>query len=297
MSPPLPAILCLHGSGTSSEIFQIQTIRLRRELSDRFSFVFVNAPFETEPGPGVLPVFADVGPYYTWVDPRPSSPPPSSLERRDDEADKNGKGGDGNGAEQSAQRVARLSKQRGRSQLMPPRTVEVIEEAVRRQVEKDGRGFVGVLGFSMGARLAAGLVLEQQQQQQAVKKQGVSVQNGDGDNDVDVPNGERQETTFKFSVSICGTFPPITRLHDLIDHEDPARDKITLSQIEIPALHILGLKDPWFTQGELMATTHFSPATRSVRRLDMGHHLPVQKEDNMVLVNGILDMARKTGVL
>ncbi|KAK2737578.1 hypothetical protein FQN55_001008 [Onygenales sp. PD_40] len=293
MSPPLPAILCLHGAGTSSEILHIQTIRLRRELSDRFSFVFVDAPFETEPGPGVLPVFADVGPYYTWVDPRPSSPPPRSSERRDDEADKNGKGGDGNSPEQPAQRVSRLSKQRGRSQLMPPQTVEVIEEAVRRQVEKDGRGFVGVLGFSMGARLAAGLVLEQQQQ--AAKNQGVSVQNGDGGNDV--PNGEQQETTFKFSVSICGTFPPITRLHDLVDHEDPARDKITLSQIEIPALHILGLKDPWFAQGELMATTHFSPATRTVRRLDMGHHLPLQKEDNMVLVNGILDMARKTGVL
>jgi pimeloyl-ACP methyl ester carboxylesterase len=63
----LPAILCLHGRGTSALIFQIQTIQLRRLLEDRFDFMFCDAPFICAPGPNVLPVFEDEGPYYAWT--------------------------------------------------------------------------------------------------------------------------------------------------------------------------------------------------------------------------------------
>jgi pimeloyl-ACP methyl ester carboxylesterase len=62
-----PTILCLHGSGTSAAIFEIQARKLARRLSDVFEFVFANGPFQTGPGPGVLPVFRDSGPYYAWV--------------------------------------------------------------------------------------------------------------------------------------------------------------------------------------------------------------------------------------
>ncbi|GKT85795.1 oxidoreductase [Colletotrichum tofieldiae] len=65
--PERPKILCLHGGGSSSTIFQIQLIRLSR-------FVFLDGPIETEPGPGVLPVFEGCGPYYRWVSDDPSSP-------------------------------------------------------------------------------------------------------------------------------------------------------------------------------------------------------------------------------
>ena len=67
--PNLPRILCLHGGGTSALIFKIQTRRLQYSLRDKFHFVFVDAPFESGPGPGVLPVFADCGPYYQWIYP------------------------------------------------------------------------------------------------------------------------------------------------------------------------------------------------------------------------------------
>ncbi|PGH13481.1 hypothetical protein AJ79_03611 [Helicocarpus griseus UAMH5409] len=279
MPPPLPAILCLHGSGTSAEIFKIQTLRLRRELQHRFSFVFLDGPFETSPGPGVLPVFADEGPYFTWVDPTASDPPPRSLERKDeDDRKREGK--------------------RGRTQLMPKRTVDVLEEVVRRQIEKDGKGFVGVLGFSMGGRLAAGLLMEQQWR---IMKEQKTV-NGEGDTNENGVDGSTttvdQEQTFKFGVFICGTSPPITKLHDLLNHDSEDREeaKVRLPQIDIPTLHVLGLNDPWFTQGEVLAATHFTPAKRTVRRLEMGHHLPVQKQDNMLVVEGILEMAKKVGV-
>ncbi|OJD15723.1 hypothetical protein AJ78_04058 [Emergomyces pasteurianus Ep9510] len=307
-SDPLPSILCLHGSGTSAAIFKIQTIRLRRELQHRFSFVFIDAPFETDPGPGVLPVFADAGPYFTWVDFANLPPSHRSLATKGSDGDGDGDG-DGEGEISALQRAIR----RGRTQLMPPRTVQLLEKTIREQIERDGRGFVGIIGFSMGGRMVAGLLLEQQQrlleqqqqqQQRLTAANGIMNSNGNGDgNDADPGHDPRaidEEKLFKFAVFICATSPPITKLHDLLDHESDGNrerdDKITLPQIDIPTLHILGLNDPWFAPGELLATTHFSPAKRTVRRLDMGHHLPVQQKDNLVLVDGILQMAQEVGV-
>lgn len=54
-NPTKPAILCLHGGGTNVTIFKVQTIRIQRALSSHFEFVFLDAPFEAEPGPGVHP--------------------------------------------------------------------------------------------------------------------------------------------------------------------------------------------------------------------------------------------------
>jgi hypothetical protein len=69
MSSKKPAILCLHGGGTSAAIYKIQTLRLRHALASHFDFVFVNAPFITEPGPGVLPFFEGAGSFYSWERP------------------------------------------------------------------------------------------------------------------------------------------------------------------------------------------------------------------------------------
>lgn len=62
----LPTILCLHGSGTSAAIFKVQTLKIQWALKDHFNFIYIDAPFVTAPGPGVLPFFADSGPFYAW---------------------------------------------------------------------------------------------------------------------------------------------------------------------------------------------------------------------------------------
>ena len=62
----LPTILCLHGHGTSAAIFEAQTRNVRQSLRAQYKFVFVDAPYESEAGPGVYPVFEDSGPFYSW---------------------------------------------------------------------------------------------------------------------------------------------------------------------------------------------------------------------------------------
>lgn len=64
---PSKALLCFHGTGSSSEIFKVQLSRMRLGLSNNdVELIFVDAPFPSPPGPGVLPLFADAGPFYSW---------------------------------------------------------------------------------------------------------------------------------------------------------------------------------------------------------------------------------------
>ncbi|RDW76191.1 hypothetical protein BP5796_07012 [Coleophoma crateriformis] len=66
-----PSILCLHGEGCSAEILAIQTRALRLALP-QFEFHFVDAPFASPAGPGILPFFEP--PYYSWIKQDSASP-------------------------------------------------------------------------------------------------------------------------------------------------------------------------------------------------------------------------------
>lgn len=68
-STPLPRIACFHGGGSNSRVFDSQCKRLQHILLDEYEFVFFDAPFEREAGPGVLPFFADLAPFRTWMRP------------------------------------------------------------------------------------------------------------------------------------------------------------------------------------------------------------------------------------
>ena len=63
----LPRILCLHGGGTSELIFTFQTRKLIGALQSHFRLVFLDAPLDSGPGPGVVPVFETAGPFHQWI--------------------------------------------------------------------------------------------------------------------------------------------------------------------------------------------------------------------------------------
>ncbi|KAI9925091.1 hypothetical protein ASPWEDRAFT_689518 [Aspergillus wentii DTO 134E9] len=56
-----PRILCLHGGGSSAEIFRIQTQRLAAALSPYFRLVFVQAPFPATMAPDLQPFYGSMG--------------------------------------------------------------------------------------------------------------------------------------------------------------------------------------------------------------------------------------------
>jgi predicted esterase len=214
-----PAILCLHGGGTNQTIFEIQTIRIQRVLAADFDFVFTTAPFESEPGPDVLPSFDGCGPYFRWT------------------------------------------MQRGPTKT-PEETRTLLSRLAKEQIMKDGRGFVGVLGFSQGARLATGLLLEQQF--------GKGIDWGEG---------------LRFGVICNGTSPPMT---SRLSQEE------TDTEITIPTLHLIGEKDPWRNESRKLRATHCKLEKAALLECDVGHRLPILPEDNAKFGAEILRMYRET---
>ena len=214
-----PAILCLHGGGTNAAIFQIQTIRIQRLLSSHFEFIFLDAPFESGPGPGVLPTFEGCGPFYRWI---------SEI-----------------GVYET-----------------PEKTKELIARLAQEQKMKDGRGFVGVLGFSQGAKLSAGLLLEQQL--------GKGIDWGEG---------------LRFGVLCNGTSPPLTS--NLSEAE-------RMGRIAYPTLHLIGLEDPWREEGRKLKSKYCDETQAVLLEFDVDHRLPIKDDDNNKVAAEILRIHSET---
>ncbi|KAK4696322.1 hypothetical protein P7C71_g1576, partial [Lecanoromycetidae sp. Uapishka_2] len=211
----LPRILCLHGGGTSAMIFKIQTRRLQSALRSHFRFVFVDAPFESGPGPGVLPVFEGCEPFYRWVVP-------------DDQ-----------------------NQERGQMHVR-----QMLREAIKSD-EGDGE-FVGVLGFSQGGRMAAGLL-------------------------ADLQEGEATGLPYwQFGVFICASYPPLSMSSSRpatskptgeVDGHGPLRDPDEDEIIHVPSIHVRGTLDPHLEKGRRLQK-YFNEKTRFILEFEMGHHLP-----------------------
>ncbi|KAF5017412.1 hypothetical protein F66182_10663 [Fusarium sp. NRRL 66182] len=73
---PSKAILCMHGGGSSPDIFRFQTSSLRAALAHEYDFIYASAPHLATPGPDVLPFFAGMDPFYSWF--RPAHDDPAS---------------------------------------------------------------------------------------------------------------------------------------------------------------------------------------------------------------------------
>ena len=62
-----PVMIMLHGSGSSASIFRIQTHMLAKDLSSTYDLVYIDGPMLSAPGPGILPLFADMPSYHRWI--------------------------------------------------------------------------------------------------------------------------------------------------------------------------------------------------------------------------------------
>jgi predicted esterase len=120
-SPPLPRIACFHGGGSNGLVFAFQCARLQHMFAHEYEFVFFDAPFEWQAGPGVLPYFSNLAPFRTWIR-------PEFLE--DDER-------------KAVKSVV---------QLMQENTLSRSEGA-----KKVGK-WIGAMGFSQGTRVVGGLL-------------------------------------------------------------------------------------------------------------------------------------------
>ena len=148
-----------------------------------------------------------------------------------------------------------------------------VRPLLRKRMAEDGGQFVGVLGFSQGARLALGLLHEKQEME---------------------PEAFYE---LRFGVFICGTYPPLGLSSSLFEvapiaqFESHSWDEKHENILSIPSIHVIGDNDPYRHKSRLLAQCS-EPSSASIMRFRMGHHLPVLPADTQRLADGILNLYR-----
>lgn len=244
-----PRILCLHGGGASAQIFEAQMRYISKYLQNHFRFVFVDAPWVSEKHPALKPAYPHMDPCYRWARWLEEQPP-----------------------------------------LDDATAASEVEEALMTAMADDeGTGdWVGLLGFSQGAKMAFSILQENQLRS---RKNGTLK----GFAGVD----------WQFGIIMAGRGPPFClsslsrrqkgyssftqlpyHLDDSIYHT-PFSDKL-----QTPTLHIHGLRDEGLeAHRELLAFYTASDCARLIE-WDGGHRLPIKSEDVRRVAEAIKDLTK-----
>lgn len=137
-------------------------------------------------------------------------------------------------------------------------TVQYLKDKLEERVGETGEPYVGVLGFSQGARAAAGLVLQQQQREK--RRAGGDTEGLDSSFD------------FKFAIFLMATTPPLS------SHPAPPGEAELIS---LPCLHVVGLQDPWRYSGRQLFAEHFDQSVSTLMELKVDHRLPSVESDSL----------------
>lgn len=249
----LPRILCLHGGGTNAAIFRVQCRVLEKRLVRSFRLVYAQAPFASaEPGPDVTSVYKDWGPFRTWL--RGHGTPGATWTSRDVAAEIDA----------------------------------ALAQAMAADDDDQGGGptgeWVGLLGFSQGAAVAASLLYRQQASGMA---------------------------GFRFGVLFAGRGPLVWLMPDkgaqprgLVDASTPfphpAASRFTLgphaeSRLRVPTIHVHGLEDPGLDQHREMLREYCDPLAATVLEWHGSHRMPIRGRDVEMVVRQIQKVAWETG--
>ncbi|EON64279.1 hypothetical protein W97_03510 [Coniosporium apollinis CBS 100218] len=252
-----PRLLCLHGGGVTGDIFRAQSRALISRLSPTFRLVFADGPFFCDPGPGIVPVYADWGPYRRWLRWLPTH------------------------AEVDAETA-----------------IEEVFYNIRTAMDEDtARGasgeWVGVMGFSQGAKMAASLLYEQQVREEKLGSE--------------IPGPLGEGVRLRFAVCMAGRAPLVA-----LSEEAMGEDMVDASQISegfqfgeggsrsvlrLPSLHVHGLKDAGLHLHRRLLEQYCEKGSTTLVEWDGDHRIPLKSKDADLVTNAIFDIARKTGVL
>lgn len=228
----------------------MQTRALRAALEPSFRLVFADAPFLCNPGPDVTLVYADSGPFRRWFRWLPEHPAIAA-----DEA------------------------------------LAAIEACLRTAMERDeGDGeWVGVLGFSQGAKVAASLLYRSQ------VRRGWGVRDG---------------LDWRFGVLMAGRGPlvslerggggrgldgagDLTIGREVGDRVGGGGEDVVL---RVPTLHVHGKIDTGILFHKELEKRWCESENVRVVEWEGGHRVPIVKTVVEEIVKRILEMARDSGV-
>ncbi|KAL9054103.1 MAG: hypothetical protein Q9162_004360 [Coniocarpon cinnabarinum] len=297
----LPRLLCIHGGGVTAEIFALQLRSFRAALSSTFRLVFADGPFFCNAGPGMLPVYAGMGPYRRWLRWIDAEHP----EVGDDEA------------------------------------LEEIEYKVRETMEEDdargGKGeWVGLVGFSQGAKVSASILydcqlrLEEQRRKSGKedrnsKKTEPAKISADGlyggffgadeeQNDIepmdlsDMPEG-LAGGKWRFALLFAGR-APLVKMSSFSEGRPRMMGAGGISEggfefdvesnedrLILPSVHVHGLQDPGRHLHQRLRDYYSEGDANELVEWDGGHRVPFKSADTEKVVDATLRAAKRAAVL
>jgi pimeloyl-ACP methyl ester carboxylesterase len=248
----LPRILCLHGGGVNGEVFRLQCRSIIARLARTFRLVFMDAPYTSNPHKDIVAVYGEFSPFYRW------------LPWNEQEPD--------------------LPRWAGAEDVMNSCLAGMANDA--------GSGpWVGLLGFSQGAKMAVSL-LWAQQQAEAILGKG------------------QARTQFRFGVIMAGSAPivhldlrlPRPRHIASAAMQSTAFDDFPGAPfgehvLRMPTLHVHGLQDAGIERHRQLLEVYCKPGTTRLVEWDAGHRLPIKPLDVQAVVDEMLEMAREVGAI
>lgn len=263
-SRPLPRLLCLHGGGVNAAIFQAQSRSIIRHLQHSFRLVFADGPFLCDPHPDVIHVYGEFAPFRRWLRWMPEH-----------------------------------------TEIDAESCIEEIGYAIRTAMEDDDRAggtgeWVGLMGFSQGAKLSASLLLEQQAREEKVTSEGKA----------EIPTGPIgvPGLNWRFAVLLAGR-APLSNLNPEILKSQAlvGADKISegfqfVKEVDEeailrrPTIHLHGMADAGLHLHRRLLDEYCEKDTAVLLEWEGAHRIPIKSKDVEPLVKTIYDFADKTGV-
>ena len=251
----LPRILCLHGGGTNARIFRAQCRAIKAELKSRFRLCFAEAPFPSKPGPDVVSVYKEYGPFRSWL--RSGSEHP---------------------------------------RVEPQSTIPAIQNSLRGAMKEDDQKgadgeWVGLLGFSQGAKMCASLLFNQQVRAEKL--------------------GEQQAGShYRFAVLLAGrgplvsldpalaVDPTLVDTSQVAQSDQPNQRSVEVDEhaLHLPTIHVHGMQDPGLDFHKQLLDNYCEDNAR-VTEWEGNHRVPIKTKDVAAVVQQIDQVAKEEGVL
>lgn len=251
----LPRILCLHGGGTNARIFKAQCRKLIAHLSADFRLVFAEAAYASQAGPDVMSVYSTWGPFKRWLRWLPIHP-----------------------------------------EVRPEEVVEELDLSLKTAMtEDDALGatgeFVGLLGFSQGAKVCASILYRQQESR-------------------DECQSRNRLYNFRFGILFAGrapliclspeapigiSLPDASQITDVKEFTRPDPDVHNTSHVlRIPTLHVHGKQDPGLHLHRQLFEQFCDPLTRRLVVWDGNHRLPLKFSDVAPIIHELRELVEES---
>jgi len=263
-STRLPRLLCLHGGGVNAAIFKAQSRALIRHLQYSFRLVWVDGPFICDPHPDIIQVYGSYAPFRRW-----------------------------------------LRWTHDQPEVDAESCIDEIGYAIRTAMEDDDREgargeWVGLMGFSQGAKLSASLLLEQQAREEKARHEGKAEwETGP----IGIPG-----LRWRFGVLLAGR-APMSNLNPAI-LKSPAlvscgnisegfqfvKDVDDGSILRQPTVHVHGLADEGLHLHQKLLNEYCEEGTTTLVEWEGAHRIPIKSDTVERVVGAIYETAENNGV-